>query len=99
MSKRIWIYDNLNAKLLDHKPDHDEWHAWIEGEDDSFRSDDGMVLGSDEFGPVPLDLSFGRLIARAREESEPCEAGTPGCCIDHMTEQEVAYEGDGCETW
>lgn len=36
----------------------------------------------------------GRVIAWDREETEPCEAGTPGCAIDHTKD-----EGDGCETW
>lgn len=35
-----------------------------------------------------------RVIATNREESEPCEAGTPGCCIDHQRDAH-----DSCETW
>lgn len=35
-----------------------------------------------------------RVIAWDRDEADPCQAGTPGCAIDHS-----ADEGDGCETW
>lgn len=34
-----------------------------------------------------------RTIATDRAEDEPCQTGTPGCCIDHSAD-------DGsCETW
>lgn len=36
----------------------------------------------------------GRVIAWGREETDACEAGTPGCAIDHANDK-----GDGCETW
>lgn len=42
-----------------------------------------------------LDRSYRatRHIAATRDERDPCEAGTPGCCIDHNRD-------DGpCETW
>lgn len=39
--------------------------------------------------PVPQ-----RVIDWDRDESEPCQAGTPGCCIDHDSDK-----GGGCETW
>lgn len=35
-----------------------------------------------------------RAVAHDRAEHEACEAGTPGCCIDHTHDK-----GDGCETW
>lgn len=34
-------------------------------------------------------------VATDREESEPCECGTPGCCVSHR--QSPNY--DHCETW
>jgi hypothetical protein len=34
-----------------------------------------------------------RRIAWSRKEIEPCEAGTPGCCIDHR------LDNGGCTTW
>ena len=40
------------------------------------------------------DPLTGRMIAWGREETDPCEAGTPGCSIDHSVD-----EYDGCETW
>lgn len=33
-------------------------------------------------------------IATDRDESEPCQKGTTGCCIDHPAGEET-----GCETW
>jgi hypothetical protein len=35
-----------------------------------------------------------RVYATDREETEACQAGTPGCSIDHSRDS-----GDGCETW
>jgi hypothetical protein len=34
-----------------------------------------------------------RVVAWSRAETDPCQAGTVGCCIDHELDQ-----GD-CETW
>jgi hypothetical protein len=34
-----------------------------------------------------------RIYATNRPESEPCEAGTPGCCIDHNQDH------GSCECW
>lgn len=34
-----------------------------------------------------------RVVAHGRAESDPCECGTPGCCIDH------GADAGGCETW
>jgi hypothetical protein len=34
-----------------------------------------------------------RLVADTRPEEEPCQAGTPGCCIDHT------FDDGSCETW
>jgi len=31
-------------------------------------------------------------VATDRREDEPCQAGTPGCCVDHKG-------GERCETW
>lgn len=39
------------------------------------------------------ETSGGRVIAVDRDETEPCEALTPGCCINHMLD-----DGD-CEVW
>ena len=38
---------------------------------------------------------FGRPVAWSRAENETCEAGTPGCCIDHALEPTPG----SCETW
>ena len=35
-----------------------------------------------------------RIVAVDRDEHESCEAGTPGCCIDHSRDRH-----DSCETW
>lgn len=35
-----------------------------------------------------------RVIAWGREETDPCESGTPGCSIDHRADTH-----DSCETW
>ena len=32
--------------------------------------------------------------AEDRDETEPCQKGTPGCCVDHV----VGTESD-CEAW
>jgi hypothetical protein len=34
-----------------------------------------------------------RVVAMDRKESEPCQAGTPGCCINHDEDH------GSCETW
>ena len=34
-----------------------------------------------------------RAVAWDRPEGDPCQAGTPGCAIDH------AADRGGCETW
>jgi hypothetical protein len=38
-------------------------------------------------------MSRERVYATDREETEACQAGTPGCSIDHNTDP------DACETW
>lgn len=47
---------------------------------------------------VPLSAityrTLRRIVARDRAETDPCEAGTPGCCVDHGRDH-----GDGCDTW
>ena len=40
-----------------------------------------------------------RLIAVDRDAPEACEAGTPGCCIDHSAEQRRYREQLDCECW
>ena len=35
-----------------------------------------------------------RAVAWIRQEHEPCQASTPGCCIDHALD-----EHGGCDTW
>ena len=43
-----------------------------------------------------------RAIAEQRSESDPCERGTDGCCIDHTTEREGQTnprQDQGCDTW
>lgn len=35
-----------------------------------------------------------RIYAEDREETEPCQKGTPGCSIDHD-----ADDNESCETW
>lgn len=47
----------------------------------------GSEIVRHEFGPS------GRFVARSRRESDPCEVGTVGCCIDH------SEDDGGCETW
>jgi hypothetical protein len=43
----------------------------------------------DEHNAIPA----GRVVALDRDESESCQAGTPGCCIDHGQDEGT------CETW
>ena len=43
-------------------------------------------------GTVPLDRRA-IIVADDRPEHEPCEAGTPGCCVLH------SRCDHGCETW
>lgn len=40
-----------------------------------------------------------RIVAENREETECCEALTPGCCIDHTAESAAGRDQDSCETW
>jgi hypothetical protein len=44
--------------------------------------------------PLPKRLPDGRPVAWEREETDPCEAGTPGCCVRHLP-----GDPEGCETW
>ncbi len=91
---RVFIHDDYNVKLVTTVPDHDEWHLWTE-----FRGDDGdliyvsdhedYTLVADEFGPIDTD---GRIYS-TRGADEVCEAGTPGCCINHE------YDEGTCEGW
>lgn len=39
------------------------------------------------------------IVAEDREESEPCEAGTVGCCVDHHAMMRQGLQDDRCETW
>lgn len=48
----------------------------------------------DELGGTQYRVQPIRAIAIDRDESEPCEALTPGCCIDHRRDQH-----EGCDTW
>jgi hypothetical protein len=45
-------------------------------------------------GETPKPTLPARVIAWDREETDTCEAGTPGCSINHKLDQ-----GDGCDTW
>lgn len=42
------------------------------------------------------DPYSGRMIAEGRDEQDPCEKGTTGCCIVHSAE---SGEEGTCETW
>lgn len=39
------------------------------------------------------------IVAQDREETEPCERGTVGCCVDHTLS--LRYRGDhgDCDCW
>ena len=60
---RKFIYDDLNAKVVEEKPSHDEWHEWEEWRDEDgdlwWSSDDpdGYILSAEEFwgGEEPND--------------------------------------------
>jgi hypothetical protein len=46
-------------------------------------------------------------VAADRDESESCQKGTPGCCVDHSqqiakdpaTGERFGWTYDRCETW
>lgn len=41
-----------------------------------------------------------RIIDNTRDASDSCQAGTPGCCIDHSAElRRSAVDQSDCETW
>lgn len=44
--------------------------------------------------PTPPTTADGRPIAVDRAETDPCEAGTPGCCVRHLP-----GDNGGCDTW
>ena len=44
---------------------------------------------------APADRSPGTVYANDRDESEACEAGTPGCSVDHTR----SAADTSCETW
>lgn len=55
---RTFIYDDLAAKVVPEKPDHEEYHVWTEHKDSEgnlwYVSDDpdGYWLDAEEFGPL-----------------------------------------------
>ena len=46
-------------------------------------------------------------VATDRDESDECQKGTPGCCVDHSqqvavdpsTGERFSWTYDSCETW
>jgi hypothetical protein len=66
-------------------------HAYVDAGDGTRTcTTHDVVVYPEELGCA----STGRVIAAGREETEPCQAGTPGCSIDHTRDS-----GDGCEGW
>lgn len=64
-----------------------EYAAWVdEASTHTHAADCGC--------PLCCSLPDGRLVATWRDEHDPCERGTVGCCVQH----EPAEDG-GCETW
>lgn len=51
-----------------------------------------------EAGSPPSSSSL-RIYAEGREETEPCQASTPGCSIDHTAEAAAGLPEAGCESW
>lgn len=42
----------------------------------------------------------GQVLAADRDESDTCERGTPGCCVDHTASRAASPRQEGgCETW
>lgn len=78
---------------------HEDPNDWLEPagvatpDNEDWEGMTGAEIARHEFGPS------GRIVARNRRESDPCEAGTPGCCIDHMAEADAGVDRDSCDTW
>lgn len=49
-----------------------------------------------EDGVMETNTNPERRVAHGRPETDPCQAGTPGCCIDHVGPGD---EDMGCDTW
>lgn len=48
--------------------------------------------------PIPEGTHVRPWVARDRAESDPCQCGTPGCCVDH-DHPDAPDGGDMCDTW
>lgn len=56
---------------------------------DERRNADGSLTELGRATSAPAE----RVIVADRDETDACEAGTPGCCIDHNADR------GSCETW
>lgn len=55
-----------------------------------------VAIGSgriNEQGGHEVRLIINRVVATGRDEEDACQAGTPGCCIDHNKDH------GSCDTW
>lgn len=44
-------------------------------------------------------MTIKRITAQDRDETDHCEAGTPGCSVDHGAERDAGMTIDSCDTW
>ena len=44
------------------------------------------------------NMTHPRIVAD-RAEEDTCQAGTPGCCIDHTAEANAGHPNGSCEPW
>lgn len=94
-TERYWINQNLRrtkAELEDRLERIVEKVTASDRPVASFGWADWAITKLDAFEASSKPLA--RVYALDRDESEPCEALTPGCSIDHRLDA-----GDGCETW
>lgn len=87
------------AKVLAENPELGTREFWYPEYDDARRQHrlavavrDSMPIGSSERRAAESQV-VAALVDWTRAETDSCQAGTPGCCINHMIAEH------NCETW
>ena len=68
-----------------------DWELWCEDCSWDVACEEVMLRGSAARAKHQAAL-VDFIVATDRAEDEACQAGTPGCCVDHKG-------GENCETW
>jgi hypothetical protein len=89
------ILCSLHTDEADAHAENDDRDALAEAE-----AEDAAALAAEEAVVAAAAALPDRIVAEDRAETDPCQAGTPGCCIDHTAEAQRDRAADSpCETW